>query len=72
MKDVAIAVVAAILFVWLTPCGIELAWNRLVPSLFHGPAMNYQQAGAAFLLIVLVAAIFKFVGMMALWGKAHG
>lgn len=50
-------------FMWVMTWGIELAWNALVPSLFHGPAMTYQQAGSAYVLIIIVAAIFKVVDM---------
>jgi hypothetical protein len=39
---------------WLVAWGIVWAWDALVPSLFHGPSIDFTQALALYFLASLV------------------
>lgn len=54
----------AILVVWvgfglLIAWGIELAWNLIVPSLFHGPRIDFFMACALYFLASLIIGLLR-------------
>lgn len=38
---------------------LMLAWNLLVPALFHGPSITYNAACALYFAIALIGTTFK-------------
>lgn len=55
----ALVILAAIGFFvsWV----LMLAWNALVPALFHGPSITYGMACALYFVITLIGTAFKTV-----------
>jgi len=39
--------------------GIELAWNLIIPSLFHGPRIDFYTACALYFFISLIIGLLR-------------
>lgn len=45
--------------VFLSAWVIELLWNWLIPTLFHGPIVTYWEALGILVLLSIVGGLFK-------------